>query len=157
VPTYPANEKSLHDARRVLRDEISLFVKKARFWERTGITAQTDDPPVVAHRVTTGVGKTKAVIEILSENIKKQSTQGGLSAVKPWIFFVPTHRLGEEIAEEFRRRGLDAQVFKGRTAYVGLEKSGPKMCDNIEQVDLAIRCHASVSSSCCKAKDRQCK
>ena len=156
TPTYESKERSLNEVRRLLHDEISSFIKKARFRERAGITAQTDEPQVFARRVTTGVGKTTTVIKVVSADIK-EAARKNIRQPKPWIFFVPTHRLGEEIAEKFLRQGLYARVFRGRSAPVGSDKNGPKMCDNLEQVEIAIKCHATVATSCCKSKERTCK
>ena len=68
----------------------------------------------------------------------------------PWGFLVPTHRLGENVADLFREQGLTASVIRSRDA---LSKDGEPMCRNPEQVQLAKDFHAPIQETCCKGKD----
>ena len=92
----------------------------------------------------------RMIVDVLSTNVKARHARKICKGAEAVDILVPSHRLGDEIAEELSRHGLDAQVFRGRSAHVGPERDRPTMCDNLEQVEMAIKCHATVSTSCCQ-------
>jgi len=97
------------------------------------------EPPINAIRVSTGVGKTRTVVEYFAKF-------GG-----PIAFFVPTHRLGDEIVREFARHGCRARVFRGRNSYEPSSRAD-KMCRDLRSVDLALEHGSPISETCCKGK-----
>jgi hypothetical protein len=116
------------------------------------------DPPITAWavRVDTGVGKTLITIAQIAALITRLREFG------PIIYAVPTHKLGTRIDEQFARRGVNAQVFRGRMAF---DPSDPepdpdkrrRMCLNLPAVELAMKLHADISKTCCKHKDTECR
>jgi putative DNA primase/helicase len=77
---------------------------------------------------------------------------------------VPTHRLGEDVADIFRALGLTAKVFRGRTAddpsFPGNmdrpQEDRVKMCTELERVELAQQCGKSIKESCCRQGESKC-
>jgi putative DNA primase/helicase len=106
------------------------------------ITEQAVRVPVVkAARVATGVGKTQLMIEQLAEHIHA-------GKIGPVIYAVPRHKLGAKIRQQFLDHGIDARIFRGRNAD-DPDSKPHKMCLNLPAVELALKCHADVSKSCC--------
>jgi hypothetical protein len=75
-------------------------------------SAEEETPHIVrAFQVTTGAGKTSIAAEIFGDGRKEAKEHNDN---RPLIYFVPTHRLGEDIAGLFAERGLTARVWRGR-------------------------------------------
>jgi hypothetical protein len=108
-------------------------------------------PPVRAIRVTTGAGKTRAAVQMIADGIK----QNGRIKGRPWVYFVPTHRLGEDIVDQFAQHGVTAKVWRGRNNPVPGQPNR-MMCDDLERVDLALKCGLSVNEACCKNESSRC-
>lgn len=115
-----------------------------------------EPPPALAMRVTTGVGKTRIVIRKIAELLK-------ITAAKTVIYAVDRHMLSEKIEEQFREHGIEARIFRGRSAVdpVHYDKDKPKeeqirMCLRPEAVALALRSRAAVLETCCKKGKRKC-
>lgn len=146
--TYPGNEtRTSQQARERLAIGFDAFLHRAAEWSAAdeGIL-----PPVHAIRVTTGVGKTRIAARTIAEN-----------RLVNVFFAVPTHRLGDDIAEQFAAQGLMPRVYRGRAAK---NPSTPteQMCANLAQVKLAIEAGVPVATGCCRHKpkgraERRCK
>jgi len=107
------------------------------------ITEQAVCVPVVkAARIATGIGKTQIAIKQLAEKIHA----GKIGLV---VYAVPRHRLGAKIRQQFLDYGIDARIFRGRNAEDFDFNPGKPMCLNLPAVELALRCHADVSKTCC--------
>jgi hypothetical protein len=109
-------------------------------------------------QVTTGVGKTRITIAELAVWIR-EVTSGPLiymDRVGPVVYAVPRHKLGEKIRKQFIEHGVDARIFRGRTAE-DPENPGKAMCLNLDAVELARKCHADVSETCCKSGKMKCR
>jgi hypothetical protein len=119
----------------------------------------TEWPFVWAVLVETGVGKTEQTIEELAIWLRKVVLKG------PVIYAVPQHKLSVEIEKKFAERSINARRFLGR-GQVDPKRKKPdlpddaqqKMCLNPIAVDLAKKCHASISDSCCyQSKKKRCR
>jgi putative DNA primase/helicase len=108
-------------------------------------------PPAQALQTETGIGKTSIFVEELAQDRLHPRPDGAPEMYTlPWAYFVPTHRLGEKAADLFREQGLTARVIRSRDA---LSEDGKPMCLDLDQVQLAKDCHASIQETCCKGKD----
>jgi hypothetical protein len=107
------------------------------------------DPPVHASRVATGVGKTRIAARLIAETVRARTAAG--RCLRPFLYAVPTHRLGEDVADLFRQHGISARVFRGRAAEIP-SRPGQTMCDDLEAVRVALDLGAPVSPTCCKGK-----
>lgn len=107
------------------------------------------EPCVHAIRVATGVGKTRIAARLIAETVLGRKAEG--RPMRPFLYAVPTHRLGEDIAGLFRQHGISARVFRGRAAQ-DPGRPGRTMCDDMEAVKVALDLGAPVSTSCCKGK-----
>ena len=77
-----------------------------------------DTPRLTGIRVTAGGGKSTAALRQLGVEKRYMEDIGfGFSA----DYYVPTHRLGDELAAKARKEGLDAVVEKGRSQEVNGE------------------------------------
>jgi hypothetical protein len=101
---------------------------------------------VHAVQATTGIGKTRIAARVIARRIKSGRLAG------PVGYAVPTHRLGEDIAELFRAEGISAEVWRGRKAFIS-GKSGPTMCDDLAAVKIAEDVGAVVETAVCRGKD----
>jgi hypothetical protein len=173
-PTYPPdNSMPVEDARQKLDQIIDDFIRVAAEWnaparedelnafEAHVAQLEQEDrfpPPVHASRIPTGVGKTQRFAAGLSRHILACKAAG--DTTRSWLYLVPTHRLGEDIADHFRAHGLTAKVYRGRNAddptipgYLEQPKHARvKMCRNLERVQLAVACSQDITESCCKNK-----
>jgi hypothetical protein len=106
------------------------------------ITEQAARVPIVkAARIATGVGKTQRMIAQLAAHIHA-------GKIGPVIYAVPRHKLGADIRQQFLDLDIDARIFRGRNAD-DPDFKGKQMCLNLPAVELALRCHADVSKTCC--------
>ena len=173
-PTYPADDSMpVEEARQKLDQHIDDFIRVAA--ERNAEPAnpfeafvefEAPPPPVHASRIPTGVGKTQRFAARLARYILalRAADNTRRMATRSWLYLVPTHRLGEDIAEHFRAHGLTAKVYRGRNApdpNIPGNMERPKdeqvrMCLNLEQVRLATSCGKDIGESCCKNKQQQC-
>ena len=137
-------------------DETSPFEDYA---ESVEVPPPPPPPPVHAKRVSTGTGKTQRFAARLAHYILAHRAAGS------WLYLVPTHRLGEDVANFFREQGLTAKVYRGRSAddptiagYLEIPKDQRvKMCLNLERVKLATACSKDITKSCCRDKQQQCE
>jgi len=142
LPTYPDNARtSSADARAELEQLIEAFLDyKPNWWEQFGGITRA----VHAVRASTGIGKTRIAARVVARAIKSGRLTG------PVGYAVPTHRLGEDIADLFRAEGLSAEVWRGRKA---LGKDGKPMCLDLGAVKIAEDLGVTIEEACCKGKD----
>ena len=81
--------------------------------------------------------------------IEQLATHIHAGKIGPVIYAVPRHKLGEKIRQQFLDHGIDARIFRGRNADDPDFNPGKPMCLNLPAVELALRCHADVSKTCC--------
>jgi hypothetical protein len=145
APTYPDSARtSKEEARAELGQLIERFLDAPppNVFEIFGGVTQR----VHAVQATTGIGKTRIAAAVVAQRIKN----GRLAA--PVGYAVPTHRLGEDIAKQFRDHGITAEVWRGRKAFVS-GKSGPTMCEDLGTIKIAEDMGVAIETSCCKGKD----
>ena len=134
-PTYAINAGTgVDEARRLLRKLIDEFLIT------TGVVVQH------ALSAMTGIGKTRIAARAIAEALKAGKQ------IAPVGYAVPTHRLGEDIADQFRQHGVTAAVWRGRKAFVS-GKDGPTMCGDLPSVRLAEKAGVTVETACCKGKN----
>jgi hypothetical protein len=141
-PTYPDRSKPVEQARLAVEQAIRHFLAAADGYRedraepaRSPLGFDLDEDckpttPVRAVPVATGVGKTALAAKIIAETVK---TKPGW----PFLYCVPTHRLGDNIVADFARYGVTARVFRGRSAR-DPDRSGRTMCDDLAAVELAL-------------------
>ena len=69
---------------------------------------------------------------------------------------MPRHKLGVKIEEQFKAYGLNAKVFRGRTAD-DPENPEQQMCLNPTAVALASKAHADITKTCCVDGKKKCR
>ena len=70
-------------------------------------------PPAFATQSTTGLGKTSIFVEAVADDRLHPRADGAEEMYTlPWGYLVPTHRLGENVADLFRAQGLTASVIR---------------------------------------------
>jgi hypothetical protein len=130
-------------ARAELEQVIEAFLDaEPNWWEQYGGITRF----VHAVQATTGIGKTQIAARVIARRIRTGRLIG------PVGYAVPTHRLGEDIAEQFRAHGITAAVWRGRKAFIS-GKSGPTMCDDLAAVKIAKDMGAVIETACCSGKD----
>jgi len=143
-PTYPAEtDLDVTAARAVLDDRLEAFRDTARDHYAKGGHAS-----VHAIMASTGIGKSRSVARLIA-HIRKNGPRDCPLVTKPWGFSVPRHALGDEIALDFMRYGLRAQVWRGREAD-DPDQEGKQMCLDLDAVKTARLLGESVSTSVCK-------
>ena len=165
APSYPTTDNRLAEAaRQELLRLLQTFTAGAQAWatRQPDAAQQAVDQllggaraPVWAAQVSTGVGKTRLCAEtIAADRLARQATgETGPLADRPWLYLVPTHRLGDDIAAQFVGHGITAKVFRGREALVPGDPE-THMCLNLKQVRLALDAKLIVSSTCCKRRPK---
>jgi len=122
--------------------KVAPHLHEPNAWEKYARKARC----VHAVQATTGVGKTRIAARVIARRIKTGRLTG------PVGYSVPTHRLGEDIADLFRAEGITAEVWRGRKAHVS-GKDGPTMCDDLAAVKIAEDMGAVIERACCRGKD----
>jgi Bifunctional DNA primase/polymerase, N-terminal/Primase C terminal 2 (PriCT-2) len=151
APTYPeATFNDLIAAREKVRQVACEFLTlDERPKNAFELLADANDaeptPSVWAMRIDTGVGKTRIVVDEIAKSGKR-----GI------VYAVPTHKLGDDIERQFADHGVVARAFRGRSAD-DPERPGAQMCLNMPAVEVALKCHADISKSCCEYKKRYCR
>ncbi len=154
-PTYPDNSVSLGTGRAQNVEAIRAFLATldeppAHCFTVNGGAAITLAPSTWVHtlQASTGIGKTQIAARQIADYVKAARARGER---RSFVYPVPTHRLGDEIADKFRRFGMAARVYRGRDAE-DPTRPGEKMCGNMAAVNDALAVGADVSKSCCKGK-----
>jgi putative DNA primase/helicase len=108
---------------------------------------------VRAVRVSTGVGKTRAALDMIARMQKFEQ----ISVATPVFYAVPSHKLAEELLTRARKdHGIESvEVWRGREAIN--PATGEPMCSDLDAVKDALAVGARVQTSVCKFKGRQCR
>lgn len=108
-------ELSLGEARERLVTEVEGFMERAIAFHQKATEFDLDGvaAEMAALAVDVGVGKTHTTMHALKGFIDRMKELGLPHRV---LYFVPTHRLGSEILENFVRSGINAATFRGREA-----------------------------------------
>jgi hypothetical protein len=179
APSYSGSAtRSAESGRQALIEILRAFIYEALDWfnrdphaDQQAVDKLLGGPPapVWATQVSTGVGKTRLCAETIAADRIARRTAGeaGPLVARSWLYLVPTHRLGDDIAEQFIGHGITARVFRGREA---IDPTDPepdpekkrRMCLNLKQVRLALEAGAPVSTTCCRyepkgGREQRCK
>jgi hypothetical protein len=143
-PTYADEATTAKEkARAELERLIEAFLDaEPNAWERYGEITRV----VHAVQATTGVGKTKIAARVIARRIKSGQLTG------PVGYAVPTHRLGEKLADQFREHGISVAQWRGRDQFISGD-SGPKMCEDLAAVAIADNMGAVIETACCKGRN----
>ncbi len=137
-PTYPNAAVPVDEARAALQAAVD-----AHFAAGTGQRAI---------RIGTGCGKTRAAVKAISADVRRRRTEGDRSAA---LYLTPTLALADEVAALFRAEGVRSRTFRGRGAEdPEMPGTGRAMCWDLEAVEIAVKLDFTVSTSCCKDKDK---
>jgi hypothetical protein len=157
-PTYSAEgayssaEEARNRTRQIIQDflEKNVACPKAKSdpFIEFAISIFRELPIAKAMRVATGIGKTQIAVQEIARWIREVT-------VGPIIYAVPRHKLGHEIKAQFAAYGVNATVFRGRNA-TDPENPDKKMCLNPAAVELAMKCHEDIPTTCCKSKKMKC-
>ena len=151
--TYSSADEARNRTRQIIQDflEKNVACPKAKRdpFREFAISIFRKLPIAKAMRVATGIGKTKIAIQEIAKWM-------GEVTVGPIIYAVPRHKLGREIEAQFADHGIDARVFRGRGA-TDPENPEKKMCLNPAAVELAMKCHEDIPTTCCKSKKMKCR
>ncbi|WP_018259944.1 hypothetical protein [Methylobacterium sp. WSM2598] len=137
--------------------EIRAALARADGWRRAD-PQMRGDPPVTPIAVTTGVGKTSIAIREIAAHLRARIGAG--EKPRAIMYFVPRHRLGDHIAEDFAAEGISARVFRGREAEdpgqpATADAPAGTMCRKPDAVRLAIEMNVkSVEEACCRHKPK---
>lgn len=109
---------------------------------------------VCALEVTTGVGKTSTLVEIVAKRVKQLREWGDTRKI---ILLVPRHELGDATAASIRDRGVSATVMRGREADTRDPRfPDQEVCYDKTAVKAAHSVGQPVYSSCCKSDEHTC-
>jgi hypothetical protein len=147
--TYSSADEARNKTRQIIQDFLEKNVACPKAKSDPFREFAMELPITKAMRVATGVGKTKIAIQEIARWM-------GEVTVGPIIYAVPRHKLGREIEAQFADHGIDARVFRGRGA-TDPEYPEKKMCLNPTAVELAMKCHADIPTTCCKSKKVKCR
>jgi hypothetical protein len=134
----------LGEAERRLREAVAAWVERAEGFERcANMSGETDQAPRTLVGVTVGVGKTAQAVEAVAQLHRRGMQQ--------LAYLVPSHKLGDELAQRFRARGLSAQVWRG----VGAEDAdGVPMCSEPALRDAALEA-GDLKAACARCPARE--
>ncbi|WP_274844569.1 hypothetical protein [Phaeobacter gallaeciensis] len=131
------------DARAKLKDTLRRFLQ-----ENSDAPSVTDDIPVLGLKVSAGLGKTRAALEAVAELGADYLKIGHI------LFYVPTHALAEEAAQEFQCHSggdvLPSLVLRGRNAIN--PETGTQMCQRWELADKLSGKVDSITKVICRTK-----
>lgn len=94
-------------------------------------------------KAVAGLGKTSRVLRILAE----------IATGRTVWYFVPTHDLAAEVAEQARALGIPAVVLKGRSRADGSGEEGAKMCRKHDVAEAVAAAGLEVWRSLCEDKN----
>ena len=145
----PPRRMSASDGRREVADRVVQFFEAAREWGDTPVTSK--DIPIHLVQVDTGAGKSDIARKTAAKFLI-QLRQGGDK--RTVAMAVPSHALGNEQAERFRKlpqvraAGLTCQIWRGRKAVNPAD--GLTMCRNPNLVDEVQHLKLDVVKTACK-------
>ncbi|MDT7953483.1 MAG: toprim domain-containing protein, partial [Acetobacteraceae bacterium] len=168
-PTYPAPVLTPDEARASLAKAIADFMAAIPgYWAAVeaaqeeaknpdtdrdpldfNIVARAALPPLLGLPVDVGLGKTSSARAAIAELI----AAGGIGKRKV-VYAVPRHDLGAEQVSAFGALGLNAMLWKGRTAPDPSDDNPDQlMCLDPEATFDALEIEHPVEQSCCKVKN----
>lgn len=165
-PTYPEPEHDVVGARAQLAEHIAAFMVEASAYQKAlQIRLQegkTSDapwpiPPVLGLPVDVGLGKTSQVRDQVIAALRSGCLGRGRV-----VFAVPRHDLGEEQVEAFKAAGINAVLWKGRSAPDPTpENPDQRMCRDLEAQADALTAQLAVEQTACAVsrdgKDYKCQ
>lgn len=165
-PTYPEPEHGVAGARAQLASHIAAFVGEvktyqealqARLREGKESEAPWPTPPAMGLPVDVGLGKTSQVRDQVIADIKSDRIRSGKV-----VFAVPRHDLGEEQVEAFKAAGINAVLWKGRSAPDPTpENPDQRMCRDLGAQADALTAQLAVEQTACAVnrdgKDYKCQ
>lgn len=153
-PTYPEPEHGVAGARAQLASHIAAFVGEvktyqealqARLREGKESEAPWPTPPAMGLPVDVGLGKTSQVRDQVIADIKSDRIRSGKV-----VFAVPRHDLGEEQVEAFKAAGINAVLWKGRSALDPTpENPDQRMCRDLGAQADALTAQLAVEQTAC--------
>ena len=153
APARMLRQLPARTASEIVETAIVEHFARAWGWERPEDDDDAPPPIVEVVRATVGVSKSTAMRRAVLSFLRRLRRAGRLENV---AIAVPSHRLGAE-AETLLRVLAGAEftvrVWRGLGAD-DPERSGHKMCDNLDAVADAIAVGARVQESCCSYKPK---
>ena len=134
LPVMP----SVIEARNDVQEALGVFWTQAQ-----------EGSPLHVLKVPTGVGKTRALIQMVGRVIAELRARGDMRAV---LIYAPDHKLNDQILRDFARYapGVTVMVRRGRPAD-NPDRPGEKMCRNLPAVERAQSFVLDVSKTVCRA------
>jgi hypothetical protein len=132
--------------------EAKMRAKKAEILAtyRAEIEVDIDlKAPHEAIKITTGVGKSRAIRRMIAHFIRRAKSKGLPHRV---LYLVGTHRLADE-AKQRLPDGVTSAIWQGRGA-VKLGTDDEPMCLNLPAVEAAIKIAAEVEKTACRKAKR---
>lgn len=170
-PSYAAPTLSVEEAREHIETAISGFMEDvSAYWiawkeaerekeERKAIGQCIDSlfvdlsvvepvPPGIALPVDVGLGKTRAAREAIAMLVANGGLQG-----RKIVYAVPRHDLGAEQVAAFAALGVNAMLWKGRTAPDPTPENPERlMCLDPGAIADALEVEQPVEQSCCSLR-----
>ena len=153
-PTYPEPEHDVAGARTQLAEHIAAFMVEASAYQKAlQIRLQegkTSDAPwpipsVLGLPVDVGLGKTSQVRDQVIAALRSGCLGRGRV-----VFAVPRHDLGEEQVEAFKAAGINAVLWKGRSAPDPTpENPDQRMCRDLGAQADALTAQLAVEQTAC--------
>ncbi len=146
-PTYPSREVPAEEVRSGVWKAIAGFFDEAEDHHADGAPAPA---PVHGIKSSTGTSKTQTFAAVFAGH------RGPALSSGTTLYLLPTHQVGEEVAEKFEEHGVSAKVWRGRKAS---DPAHPpktvKMCLDLDAVRLAESLGEPIESSACAGRDPQ--
>lgn len=142
-PHHAAPVGDIVAARQELRDRVGAFMERTTAWWADDEEAPPEHAGIAA---VLGAGKSTTARHGLVSWIPQQQ-----AAERPHrvLWLIPTHKLGNEAAEDFAALGLHAAVLRGRDAVDPDADEGTRMCLDREAVTDAVVNGLDVEKSIC--------
>lgn len=165
-PTYPEPEHDVAGARAQLSSHIAAFMVEVGQYQKAlqirlqeGKTSDAPWPitPVLGLPVDVGLGKTSQVRDQVIAALRSGCLGKGRV-----VFAVPRHDLGEEQVEAFKAAGINAVLWKGRSAPDPTpENPDQRMCRDLGAQADALTAQLAVEQTACAVnrdgKDYKCQ
>ncbi|MFA7587286.1 MAG: toprim domain-containing protein, partial [Novosphingobium sp.] len=154
-PTYPEPRHDVAEARAELAGQIAGFMDAVDAYHEQLLAEPADAEntdttpvPMLGLPVEVGLGKTSQVREQIIAALAAGRLGGGKV-----VFAVPRHDLGEEQVEAFAVAGIEAVLWKGRTAPdPKADRPDQQMCRDPEAQADALAAELSVEQAVCRVK-----
>jgi hypothetical protein len=132
----------------IANDDNSIPLDVAETQMRDGLhKAIQSYNDVAAFIVTTGVGKTKVVLDLIAAHNKANQFTPFLA-----YYYLPTIEMCEQACSDAKKLGMKAMVRRGR----GQEVDGEPMCQKYDTVEIIQAIDMNVSEHVCKSEEYEC-